>query len=121
VCLRFVFLLAAQIPVWLRLSMRPSVCKEAEILLLRHELAVLQRQTPARPRLIWTDRALFAAPHAHPAFTPRHAALARHSRHYLALAPRYRSPPLGRKIQAEEARAATDPPPHRPLGAAHGG
>jgi putative transposase len=61
VCLRFVFLLAVQIPAWLRLSRRPSAWKDTEILLLRHQLAVLQRQTAARPRLTWTDRALFAA------------------------------------------------------------
>jgi putative transposase len=60
VCLRFVFLLAVQIPAWLRLSRRPSAWKDAEILLLRHQLTVLQRQA-ARPRLTWTDRALFAA------------------------------------------------------------
>lgn len=60
-CLRFVFLLAVQIPAWLRLSGRPPTWKDAEILLLRHQLAVLQRQTAARPRLTWTDRALFAA------------------------------------------------------------
>jgi hypothetical protein len=51
VCLRFVFLLAVQIPAWLRLSRRPPTWKDAEILLLRHQLAVLQRQTAARPRL----------------------------------------------------------------------
>jgi transposase len=61
VCLRFVFLLAVQIPAWLRLSRRPPTWKDAEILLLRHQLAVLQRQTAARPKLTWTDRALFAA------------------------------------------------------------
>ncbi len=60
-CLRFVFLLAVQIPTWLQLSRRPPTWKDAEILLLRHQLAILQRQTAARPRLTWTDRALFAA------------------------------------------------------------
>ena len=59
-CLRFVFLLAVQIPAWLRLSRRPPAWKDAEIL-LRHQLAVLQRQTAARPKLTWPDRALFAA------------------------------------------------------------
>lgn len=59
--LRFVFLLAVQIPAWLRLSRRRSAWKAAEILLLRHQLAVLQRQTAARPKLNWPDRALFAA------------------------------------------------------------
>jgi putative transposase len=61
VCLRFVFLLAVQIPAWLRLSRRPPTWKDAEILLLRHQLAVLQRQTAAQPKLRWTDRALSAA------------------------------------------------------------
>jgi putative transposase len=51
----------AQIPAWLRLSGRPPAWKDAEILALRHQLAVLQRQTGARPRLTWTDRALFTA------------------------------------------------------------
>ena len=58
--------------------------------------------------------------HAHPALTPRRAALVHHPRHDPALAPRYRPPPLGRQIQTEQARAATGPPPHRPPGVAHG-
>ena len=34
-----------------------AVAKDAKILVLRHQLAVLQRQT-ARPRFTWSDRAL---------------------------------------------------------------
>jgi hypothetical protein len=58
---------------------------------------------------------------AHTALMPRRAARVHHPRHDPALAPRYRPPPLGRQVQTEEVRAATDPPPHRPPGAAHGG
>ena len=46
---------------WLRLARREETWKTAEILILRHQLAVLQRQQPRRPRLNWADRALLAA------------------------------------------------------------
>jgi transposase len=42
------------------LRTRSDTTKEIEILVLRHQLAVLQRRTP-RPRVTWTDRALIAA------------------------------------------------------------
>ena len=45
---------------WLRLSRREEAWKIAEILILRHQLAVLQRRQPRRPNLDWADRALFA-------------------------------------------------------------
>jgi putative transposase len=59
-CLRFVFLLITRMTSWLRLSRREEAWKTAEILLLRHQLAVLQRQQPRRPNLDWADRALLA-------------------------------------------------------------
>jgi hypothetical protein len=59
-CLRFMFLLITRTTSWLRLSRRQEAWKTAEILLLRHQLAVLQRQWPRRPRLDWADRALLA-------------------------------------------------------------
>src|ERR1035438_9996807 len=60
-CLRFLFLLATRLAAWLRLSRREEMWKTAEILILRHQLAVLQRRQPRRPKLNWADRALLAA------------------------------------------------------------
>src|ERR1035438_2292051 len=60
-CLRFVFLLITRVVAWLRVSRREDAWKIAEILILRHQLAVLQRQQPRRPKLNWADRALLAA------------------------------------------------------------
>jgi hypothetical protein len=57
-CLRFVFLLTTRAASWLRLSRRDEAWKTAEILTLRHQLAVLQRRQPRRPKLTWADRAL---------------------------------------------------------------
>jgi putative transposase len=45
---------------WIVLRARPDGTKEVEILVLRHQLAVLRQGTP-RPRMTWTDRALIAA------------------------------------------------------------
>jgi|SRR5712691_9385798 len=59
-CLRFVFLLITRLAAWLRLSRREEACKTAEILILRHQFAVLQRRQPRRPNVNWADRALFA-------------------------------------------------------------
>jgi putative transposase len=58
--LRLVYLIVSRLFGWLRLSLRPESWKSAEILLLRHQLVVLQRQVHIRPRMTWTDRAFIA-------------------------------------------------------------
>ena len=45
---------------WIILLLRSDAAKDIEILVLRHQLAVLQRRTP-RPTMSWADRALIAA------------------------------------------------------------
>jgi putative transposase len=60
VTLRLLYLLVRAVVGWLGLLARSESSKEAEILLLRHQLAVLRRQV-ARPRPCWADRALQAA------------------------------------------------------------
>jgi putative transposase len=59
-CLRFVFLLITRVATGLRLSRREEMWKTAEILILRHQVGVLQRRQPRRPKLDWADRALLA-------------------------------------------------------------
>ena len=59
-CLRFVFLLITRTATWLGLSRREETWRIAEILILRHQLVVLQRRQPGRPGLNWADRALLA-------------------------------------------------------------
>jgi hypothetical protein len=44
-----VFLLITRVEAWLRLSRREDAWKTAEILILRHQLTVLQRRRPCRP------------------------------------------------------------------------
>src|SRR6266496_6765572 len=60
-CLRFVFLLIVRVAAWLQLSRRGKAWKTAEILILRHQLAVLQRRQPRRLQLNWAERADLAA------------------------------------------------------------
>jgi putative transposase len=58
--LRLIYQMFAKLLGWIVLRTRADATKDIEILVLRHQLAVLQRRTP-RPRITWTDRALIAA------------------------------------------------------------
>ncbi|MEP7024078.1 MAG: integrase core domain-containing protein [Actinomycetota bacterium] len=58
--LRFAYLAVLRVFGWLALLARSDRAKDAEILLLRHQVAVLQREVKI-PRLSWADRAVLAA------------------------------------------------------------
>src|SRR3954451_14659231 len=60
VSLRLLYLIFGQLLSWLALLGRTTSSKDVELLVLRHEVAVLRRVNP-RPRLDWADRAIFAA------------------------------------------------------------
>jgi hypothetical protein len=60
VLLRLVYLLMIRVFDWLALLARSDISKDVEILVLRHEVAVLRRQI-ARPKPDWADRAMIAA------------------------------------------------------------
>ena len=58
--LKLIYQVFAKLLSWMVLHARSDTAKEIEILVLRHQLTVLQRRTP-RPRTSWTDRAVITA------------------------------------------------------------
>ncbi|TMR09275.1 hypothetical protein ETD86_44230 [Nonomuraea turkmeniaca] len=58
--LRLLCLIVFRVFGWIALLARSQASKDAEILVLRHQLAVLRRQVAA-PRPSWADRAILSA------------------------------------------------------------
>ena len=58
--LRLLYLVFRQVLGLVLLMGRASAAKDIELLVLRHEVAVLRRTNP-RPRMGWADRVVFAA------------------------------------------------------------
>ena len=117
---RLTYLLLARVLSWLALLARSSATKDVEILVLRHEVAVLRRHNP-RPTLTWADRALLSAlgrllptpPHRLRLVSPRtllrwHAHLVAHRWTY----PRHQPgrPPTAQPIRALVLRMARENP-----------
>lgn len=97
VALRLLYLILIRFLGALSLFVGSDVSKDAEILVLRHQLSVLRRQAP-RPRTSWADNALISALAR---MLPASRRPAGHPRHFVALACRSGQTPLD--LQAHDA------------------
>lgn len=52
-CLRLIYLIVVGVVSWLRPAGKEASWKDAEIMLLRHQLGVFQRQQVRKPKLSW--------------------------------------------------------------------
>ena len=106
---RLTYLMLLRALGWLALLTRSDTSKDVEILVLRHEVALLRHQTP--PRLTWPDRALLSAlsrllPHRlrlNRVVPPRTHVLREYCQHYNTHRPHrslHQHPPAGRVATA---------------------
>jgi putative transposase len=120
VALQLIYLVSSKLLSWMVLRTRSDTTKEIEILVLRHQLAVLQRRTP-RTRISWPDRALIAAltpaaPYPPPTRVTRHPAtiLRWHqrliTRHWTTQPARSGRPSIPAGLRALAVRLATENP-----------
>jgi hypothetical protein len=109
VLIRLVYLFVVRVLSWLALLAGSDAAKDVEILVLRHEVAVLRRQV-VRPRPDWADRAILAAlARLLPGRLRLHLAeFARHYNGHRSHQGLQQEPPLGRPSQAIDITARVE-------------